>query len=654
MASASEDQPPYETSYTSVTLVGNRVRTGRVRTIEHERYGYWEFFSNEDKMSTYKLGIVNPEGVLAREAKEPNSTVHIKLRWVSGRLDTYLGARDGNARLHLAVIEQEYHNLGLPALSDSRVPLYPIDREKELLEYRAQIWRSSINNPWDTYLATSSQDVPLSKYRPEKTFVGVNSPSSLTVNSKESLGVEKPGVHSPKPSSEASLRAKQAPARSFDSLMDGQSFVDVQQDDRLATEATSSTTRRSSSNSTTEVLSPGQHRDESDRKRQIGYSPPTYSSNNDSTSQSRLLPPPLRSSIDQRNGGRHQTPYPIYLTSEDEMVPFHMRYFNRGLSSPSETSESISGSYTTAKQLPETNRPLEGMPEDHDKSLEGSMDKGVHNDDEDASFETDQPIAPPASSMQMSRSHDHTTGEFNVDEDSCEETGSQGIEPSAVPPASLMLNPKPGDVTGGDASMQDSTKETGNSSKYDWSGDDLMKVFVLPHELSVPMDLEAFNEADLDAYAHIPCMDCGHVGDHGLQCAFQKISFQEQPNVLQIRDYLDATKRNDPGPWTTHRSLQQLQVPELENYSTVLDGMLNIIKNEEDYKSNPNLHDASDDMLPIFYALGKSNTISCEMHQIGGKDSEDWYGDIREDAEDLIKYFNSRDSGPIGDYGSGN
>lgn len=71
--------------------------------------------------------------------------------------------------------------------------------------------------------------------------------------------------------------------------------------------------------------------------------------------------------------------------------------------------------------------------------------------------------------------------------------------------------------------------------------------------------------------------------------------------ILDHRALADAVERFDPGPWTTHFDQFPKVLP--EDPATQLKGMANVIRNEESYRGDSELHMLPDDAMIILWAF---------------------------------------------------
>jgi hypothetical protein len=80
----------------------------------------------------------------------------------------------------------------------------------------------------------------------------------------------------------------------------------------------------------------------------------------------------------------------------------------------------------------------------------------------------------------------------------------------------------------------------------------------------------------------------------------------QNPTVLDYRTLADAVERFDPGPWTTHFVPPD---PEPEDAATQIRGMAEVIRNEDSYRDDPELHSLPDELMMILWAFKTSDNV---------------------------------------------
>jgi hypothetical protein len=129
-----------------------------------------------------------------------------------------------------------------------------------------------------------------------------------------------------------------------------------------------------------------------------------------------------------------------------------------------------------------------------------------------------------------------------------------------------------------------------------------------------------------------PCIDCGELGDHKYDCSIistfpfpvipdgmsniktgieANIGLNKKLNVYQEREIADAVTLFDPEKWRMHQN--PAPPPPLEATATVYKGLAEIVRNEESYKHDPDLHGLEDDALVILWSLKSLPRTKCEI-----------------------------------------
>ncbi|OAL50921.1 hypothetical protein IQ07DRAFT_643061 [Pyrenochaeta sp. DS3sAY3a] len=114
---------------------------------------------------------------------------------------------------------------------------------------------------------------------------------------------------------------------------------------------------------------------------------------------------------------------------------------------------------------------------------------------------------------------------------------------------------------------------------------------------------------DTCVYSELPCMDCGEDQGHLFDCNLGKLEKSMTRN-LTILDYYNLAKEteyNDPGPWTTHWDPNPSPPP--EDPEEVIQGMAEVIRNEESYKNDSSLHALPDELMILLWAFKTSPSV---------------------------------------------
>lgn len=84
------------------------------------------------------------------------------------------------------------------------------------------------------------------------------------------------------------------------------------------------------------------------------------------------------------------------------------------------------------------------------------------------------------------------------------------------------------------------------------------------------------------------------------------MKWMQNPTLLDYRTLTDAVEHFDPGPWTTHFDPPE---PESEDAETQIRGMAEVIRNEDSYKNDQELHNLPDELMIILWAFKTSKGV---------------------------------------------
>ena len=85
--------------------------------------------------------------------------------------------------------------------------------------------------------------------------------------------------------------------------------------------------------------------------------------------------------------------------------------------------------------------------------------------------------------------------------------------------------------------------------------------------------------------------------------------------MLDYRMLAEAVEEFDPGPWTTHFDLHP--EPEVEDAETQIRGMAEVIRNEDSYKTDKELHNLPDEFMIMLWALKTSDKVRVIEEYVG-------------------------------------
>ncbi|EUC44112.1 hypothetical protein COCMIDRAFT_99009 [Bipolaris oryzae ATCC 44560] len=112
---------------------------------------------------------------------------------------------------------------------------------------------------------------------------------------------------------------------------------------------------------------------------------------------------------------------------------------------------------------------------------------------------------------------------------------------------------------------------------------------------------DTWSPSDLENIAKLPCIDCGDNGGHASDCNIGNLKFKEHLTMIDYRVLADIVEQFDPGPWTTHFNLNREREP--EDPLVQIAGLAEVIRNEDSYKNDPELHGLPDVHMIILWAF---------------------------------------------------
>jgi len=603
----------YHSAYHGTALDPDGNFSHFVRTIDnsHQRRGYWKFASVEDDRRAHARGFSTPEEVLLEQDRSLDSFDHIILRWVPGSENASpRGILSGTARLHLMTMYELRMLLEQPLSLRGQVPVYPIHQDPRLEQY----WKAKAN----------LQELNVSK-----------GPIIETASTAPPLPTPKPLSHhrstpSEPPSQQSTVACTQQETNTQDTC--GTSICTNDLSLRLPAQSTASPL--TSPPQTTGPPTPNETAN-------ISNTRPTDSQVDDEI-------PDEPSSVYWDPKGDLGTPLVFELQSLDDdevstnvSVPSNETYLE-GLSDlllflpPPHTLEtSLPSTHDTSQHVRQSSpgRPLSPLPlsnpvqsaplslQPHVQTSDAEFsqrncfeqiekDFAVHDVEHCPSSTDTAGITAPDTVVQskptsapdcIKPSGDHTIGH--------EDLVSIGTStPSAVP----------GDMTVSPLDVLDK-----GLHGLDWQTETRAPQAAIPHcaQTDSPKRRQ-------DAYLDIPCMDCGleevegHTPDCHINSELPLLSptghipsltqsigmfFSKNPTILDYRRLADAVERFDPGPWTTH--FNPFPTPPPEEPEAQISGMADIIRNEDSYKNDVDLHGLPDSVMILLWAFKTSPGI---------------------------------------------
>jgi hypothetical protein len=85
--------------------------------------------------------------------------------------------------------------------------------------------------------------------------------------------------------------------------------------------------------------------------------------------------------------------------------------------------------------------------------------------------------------------------------------------------------------------------------------------------------------------------------------------------MLDYRILAEAVNKFDPGPWTTH--FETHPEPEVEDAETQIRGIAEVIRNEDSYKMDKELHNLSDEFMIMLWESKTSDKVHVIDEYVG-------------------------------------
>ncbi|KAF2676757.1 hypothetical protein K458DRAFT_396648 [Lentithecium fluviatile CBS 122367] len=114
----------------------------------------------------------------------------------------------------------------------------------------------------------------------------------------------------------------------------------------------------------------------------------------------------------------------------------------------------------------------------------------------------------------------------------------------------------------------------------------------------------------------VSCVDCGGTEYHAWGCHIASILPLEDPNDFQLHHIAEQVERFDPEQWREHWNPPSTP-PETETMAEKIDGMAEILRNDESYQNDPELQGLPDSALLFFWAL--KNSANCMIMNSNGE-----------------------------------
>ncbi|KAI4681347.1 uncharacterized protein J4E84_007583 [Alternaria hordeiaustralica] len=636
----------YHSAYRGIATGANGEFDHFVRTIDpsHLEGGYWRFQTIDDDRRAMARGFTTPEDVLQAADSSDDRFDEIILRWVRGANDTsFKMAMSGTAHHHLQTIYELRSMLHLPMSSRGQVPLYPISTNPRLKQYWEAKYRAQRPTPIDPAIqlperpisspvtpgpvhSTSSQAQHAEPATPKSPIGRVTrarsaklsqaagpKPAAKTKSVKQrtsatalpagqlsptSSSLEK--VKIPLPPSKAKSQ-QQAPSQRFETqpLIPAQPGPSISGSvptiPRAALEwGLQSSPKQATSNASNGVsqhnwvhpsarASAVQYSAYADPPRQLAHSksatdpsPNTTASISGVSNASNI---PIRSPTSGRQDNRFAETYPGYVALRGGG---NDRRDGRNAGSSANKGHKPIAAPTTPSAFDDDDS-IPGVSISPHAPHNASSKTPTMGSQEVSSEDRYSPLQLPASSP----AH-HTEG-TNIEEPI-----------AAVGSCNTATN---GQAYASRGRQQPSISDLRSLSTSDVStlGTKAVAVAEKPVEtISEPWG------SYMKGLEQLPCVDCGEDEGHQLDCNLGNITPMQNLTVLDYRTLADAVEQFDPGPWTTHFVPPE---PEPEDAATQMRGMAAVIRNEDSYKQDAELHGLPDDLMMMLWAFKTSDNV---------------------------------------------
>ncbi|CAO2649645.1 Nn.00g070300.m01.CDS01 [Neocucurbitaria sp. VM-36] len=607
--------PAYHTAYSRGFVPGPDGQFDHfVRTVDedHMQRGYWRFSTYEDDRMAYALGFWTPEDVLVAQDRTEESYNGISLRWVRGMNETNMKPPlVGSPAQHLQTLYEVRQVLGMPMSLRGQIPVYPISQDARLQQYwERKVHQQSltldptpalspITRTWKSNTESSLSQSQQPDLGPQHTNGSFYHDNSLADNSRHSKGFTGASGNSGRPNTprrptvspitpkrvltpvtgpidtgHESLPTRQSPSggrsnrpRSRQGQTPqlenpiGSSVVQQQVNAPAAIQFQSSISAQSSR----QALGSTYPADAS------GYQHPS------SYCVSSVLSRPL-----SRDSTSAKRPPYVSHTDLESTLQLPSPYATSGFSNLPGNADQR----TTHK--PHLHAPIDPSQLRQQLECTASSDESQFNPSEE---DTSSTLYPSVGSIGSANTQDNVQ---TTDRASIAEAGSKSQEKLTPFSDELVHDSKQKDIASAQASPETFEEFEGTSLHHQqYEKDDEIE--------NLPSNE---NQQASDIYSMLPCMDCGEDDGHKWDCHIGNIKPMDRLTALDYRNLAEAVERFDPGPWTTH--FNQFREAAPEDPEEQIRGMAEVIRNEDSYKNDTQLHGLSDDTMIMLWALKTS------------------------------------------------
>ncbi|RYO15457.1 hypothetical protein AA0111_g11692 [Alternaria arborescens] len=625
---------PYETAYIGIATTPSGDFDHFVQQLKtsHLAGGYWKFQSTDDDRRAYARGFTTPEDVLCAAESTSEGFDEIFIRWIKGANDPNISmALSGNSSQHLQTIYELRLLLGLPVSSRGQIPLYPISTEPRLRQY----WEGK-------YRAQRPNIIDAGSQLPDQPIASPVTPRTETLVSAQP---QHPVQATPKPpvgrimraqSKEMSQVARATPASKTTSLQNPfnattEHLIRSPAARALPREVAVSSlpsstvsrhqvTPRDDSSLASTSISPapsaGRYVPSIPRAAlEWGLQPstsPTSSTLDQGITQHNWVHPSSRNpKAIATSNTLYRSPYAVSGTQPGHTIPVVAALklpleINKNAALPcnaATTSVTTANTVDTApaksfsSPVAVTAEPPATAESACDSQVLTSPDTSHHVFPTILSRRLHAPFLdsmgspiPPQSGSPPSRTGVAQLGESFTLEDTLMEPPDR---PASVDNEHRQLpenKPSP-------------QQELGqlNIGSPDVCG---------AEEVSRAQATEAVSESlrtYMEDLNNLPCVDCGEYDGHTWDCHLGNIQPMQNLTMLDYRILAEAVNKFDPGPWTTH--FETHPQPEVEDVETQIRGIAEVIRNEDSYKMDKELHNLSDEFMIMLWGFKTSDKV---------------------------------------------
>ncbi|RYN46784.1 hypothetical protein AA0118_g12401 [Alternaria tenuissima] len=622
---------PYETAYIGIATTPSGGFDHFVRQLKtsHLAGGYWRFQSTDDDRRAHARGFTTPEDVLCAAESTSEGFDEIFIRWIRGANDPNIRmALSGTPSQHLQTIYELRLLLGLPVSSRGQIPMYPISTKPRLRQY----WEAK-------YRAQRPDIIDAASKLPDQPIASPVGPRPETLVSPQP---QHPVQATPKPpvgritrarSNEISQVARATPAFKTTSLQHPFNATTEHLTRSPAARALSrevavpslpsSTVSRhqvtpwDNSSPVSMSISPapsvGRYVPSIPRAAlEWGLQPstsPTSSTLDQGITQHNWVHPSSRNlkAITTSNT-LYRSPYAVSGTQPGHTIPVVAApklplEINKNAALPCDAATT---SITTANPAPAKSfSSLVAVTAEPSAPAENACDSQVPT-----SPDTPHHVFLTTPSRRLHAPFLDSMGSPIPPQPGSppSHTGVAQLGESFIPEDTLIESPDRPDSADNEHRLLPENKPSPQQElgQLNMGSPDVCGAKEESRAQATEVDSESLRTY-MESLNNLPCMDCGEYDGHTWDCHLGNIQPMQNLTVLDYRMLAEAVEKFDPGPWTTHFDLHP--EPEVEDAETQIRGMAEVIRNEDSYKTDKELHNLPDEFMIMLWAFKTSNKV---------------------------------------------